>query len=400
MFQKKLGMIGICLAVIITAAMILSGCSQPAPKPAAFKWPDPMVSAALDVGSGGYLMAAAMGDAAKKERNVTFRVIPAGTDISRLSLLANKRAHVAWIGFGAHTAQEGVLDFGGTEWGPQSVRIVTAGLPSSAMFYAVAKDAGIKTWADLKGKRVAWVIGYPSANLIGEGSMAFGGLTWKDVKRVDFPSFGAAGKGVVEGKVDAACAASYSSWVYELEASPRGLALVPYPHSDKEGWKKLQLSVPVMQPIFADTGPGLSKDKTLETGTYPNPSLVVYDWADEELAYQMAKLAHELWPVYSVAKIPGMEQFDPARRSYEYSIPYHPGAIRFYKEIGKWTDAAQKNNDRLIQRQKLLRDTWDKAIADASVQKVASDKFLAFWDAARIKALEAANFEVFYRPSS
>ena len=47
-----------------------------------------------------------------------------------------------------------------------------------------AKDSGIKTAADLKGKRVAWVIGAPSLNQNIAAILAFANLTWDDVKRV------------------------------------------------------------------------------------------------------------------------------------------------------------------------------------------------------------------------
>lgn len=359
--------------------------------------PDPLVCTALDVGGGSYLMAAAVGDAMLKDKGATLRVIPSGTDIGRLSLVALKRAHFTWLGLPIHLAQEGVVDFATIDWGPQRLRILVAGLPAAGMLLATAKDANIKTWADLKGKRIADVKGAYAQTLIADCCLAFAGLTWDDAKRVYFPSFGTAGKGVVEGKADAAVCATFSSWVYELAASPRGLYFPPYPHADNEAWKRLRLKVPVMQKIFATVGPGLSKEKQLETGSYPNPAVTVYDWTDTELAYNLTKMLHELWPKYSIANVPGMEQLDPGRRWYDYVLPYHAGAIRYYKEIGVWKPEYDKNNDLQIKRQDVLTKAWEKALADAAEQKIAADKFPAFWEGIRVKALEAVGLDVYYR---
>ena len=342
-------------------------------------------------------MAAAVSDAMNRERNVIMRVVPAGTDISRMALLAGNRAHVVWIGLGAHMTQEGVWDFAATEWGPQPIRIIAAGLPFAGMLYGTAKDANIKTYADLKGKRVADVTGYPSLTLIAEGCLAFGGLTWDDVERVTFPSFGTAGKGVIEGKTDAACCATYSSWTYELESAPRGLHFPPYPHADKEGWARLQKLNPVMQPLMATVGPGLSEDNPLETGTYSNPLVLAYDRIEFEMAYEMAKMLYELWPVYGKAKAPGIEQYDPKNRVYDYAIPYHEGAIKYYKEIGVWKPEHDKNNVSLVERQKVLAAAWNKAVDQGAVEKVKSKDFPAFWEKIRVKALEDAGFDVYYK---
>jgi ABC-type nitrate/sulfonate/bicarbonate transport system substrate-binding protein len=67
----------------------------------------------------------------------------------------------------------------------------------------VADDLGIKTYADLRGKRVPYVRGAPALNVTTEAFLACGGLTWDDVERVDFPGYSAMWTGVVNGQVDA-----------------------------------------------------------------------------------------------------------------------------------------------------------------------------------------------------
>ena len=66
-----------------------------------------------------------------------------------------------------------------------------------------AKEAGIKTPYDLKGKRVFWIPGAPAHNITNTAFLAFANLTWNDVKKVEYPSYAAAARGMVEGTCDA-----------------------------------------------------------------------------------------------------------------------------------------------------------------------------------------------------
>ena len=81
----------------------------------------------------------------------------------------------------------------------------------------------MKTYADLRGKRVPYVRGAPALNVTTEAFLACGGLTWDDVERVDFPGYSAMWTGVVNGQVDAAYATTVSGPTRKLEASPRGI---------------------------------------------------------------------------------------------------------------------------------------------------------------------------------
>ena len=40
-------------------------------------------------------------------------------------------------------------------------------------------------------------------------------------------------------------------------------------------------------------------------------------------------------------------------------IPFHPGAIRYYREIGVWTDAAEAQHQKNLQRQSALQQAWE-----------------------------------------
>src|SRR5438132_1314294 len=96
-----------------------------------------------------------------------------------------------------------------------------AKLPQTLTF--TAYDTGITELKDLKGKRVGFVVGAPSLNQNALASLAFGGVTKNDVKIVEFASFGAMWKGMINNDVDAAFASTITAQTKEVETSPRGL---------------------------------------------------------------------------------------------------------------------------------------------------------------------------------
>ena len=66
--------------------------------------------------------------------------------------------------------------------------------------------------------------------------------------------------------------------------------------------------------------------------------------------------------------------------------PVHPGAVRYYKEIGVWNDELEQMNSELFARQDELAKLWQDTVAAAQEQKIASNDFSAFWMEARTSA--------------
>ena len=135
------------------------------------------------------------------------------------------------MGIGVYFAQEGVFEFAVKDWGPQPLRLILASSDCNAISLGVAKDTGVKEIKDLKGKRVGMVVGSPALNQNAFAVLAFGGLTRSDVKLVEFSSYGAMWKGILNNEVDAAIASTISG---PGEGS-RGLAARPAVSADARG---------------------------------------------------------------------------------------------------------------------------------------------------------------------
>ena len=356
------------------------------------KLPDQLTWTAYDVGSGGYNQAVAVGNALKNKMNVTLRVLPGKNDVSRTVPLREGKVPFSANGVGGtYMAQEGVYEFGAKEWGPQKVRTLLLNNSDALLTIVAAKDTGVKTMADLKGKRVAWVIGAPSLNQNITALLAYANLTWNDVQKVEFGGFGQAMQGIINGQVDAAFSSTISGPVYQLASSPRGVAYPTVPHGDKAGWARLKAKAPFFVPFMGAEGAEMSADKKVEAATYPYPVLMTYDTVDAGQVYAMTKAMVELFDEYKAAA-PGNGGWDIKRQVFDWVVPVHEGAVKYFKEIKVWKPEYDKSNAALIERQKVLAEAWAAHGKGSHADDAAAMKA---WQKTRAAALEKAKMDVF-----
>ena len=167
--------------------------------------------------------------------------------------------------------------------GTEAVQITLSSVDCNGLSLAVAADTGVKTIADVKGKRVGFVVGSPALNQNAMAILAFAGLTTKDVKIVEFASNNAMWKGAVNNDVDALFGSTIAGPAKELETSPRGITWPPLPHNDKAGWERVRKVGPFFTEHNATCGAGgITKEKPVVMGAYPYPIYTVYAAAAEE----------------------------------------------------------------------------------------------------------------------
>lgn len=349
--------------------------------------PKMMTWTSYDVGSSGYMMVGHVSTAMFEKYGVKIRVIPAGTDLPRVYPVRLRDAEVAFHGLGSYFMQEGIEDYRKTEWGPQPVRaLYFAQHPGLAL--GVRGDSKIKTFRDLKGKRIA---AFPSMalTLISEQHLAFAGLTWDDVVRVDCPGYVAAIRMVMEGKIDSSHINPTASKAYEMHSMPYGLRYIELPRDYAEGWKRVKEKNPAYGYFKATIGAGVSEQKPLDTVSYAYPICLAYDFLPEEKAYIITKLLYEAYPDYAKKHKAIKAYWTPEgnlRLMDDYPLPMHRGAIRYLKEIGKWTPEREARNKALLQHQADLKKVWDSAMDEALTKKMKMRNFPEFWLKKRAEA--------------
>lgn len=379
-------MFGLLSALVILSVILLFPCMTKAQgksptQSSKVKVPDIIKLATYDIGSTAYVMYGFLGEAIGDKFKTKLRAMPIGTDMARMIPVKNKQVEFCGQGGDVYFAAEGLDRYADKNWGPQPLRVVwLARQPGHVGI--VRGDSGIKKCADLRGKRVPWIPG-SVFNKFHEGLLAFGNLTWNDVQKVQVSGFGAMLKALVDGKIDVAMAAITVPPAYELQASPYGVGYIELPATDKAGWERLNKILPALSPYKAKFGPDVSDKKPVECSSYPYPATVAYDFLDDDMAYFMTKAINESYPQMA-SKSDLMKRFwspEECLALYENSRGYifHPGSVRYLKEIGVWKSKWDHVQEKRLGRQKGLKDLWNKTIAEARTKGIKDEDFPQFW---------------------
>lgn len=378
------------LAIACAAAL---GAFSVTPSSAAdVKLPRDLSWTAYDSGSSGYAQSVGIGNMLKKRHNVDLRIIPGKNDVSRMTPLRIGQAKLCACGVASYFAQEGVLMFAEKSWGPQRLYNLFNNNGRNGQMVATAATAEVKTPAGLKGKRVTFVKGAPALNQNMAAFLAFGGLTWDDVVKVEVPGWGQSVDAVINGQADAVWGSTVSSKYAQLVASPQGLFFPPLQHSDKAGWERAHKIAPWWIPSKVETVvPGYKGTTPFEGSNFPYPIFVSTADTSDDLAYGLTRAVMENYADLKDAG-PSMDGYQLSSQKLSFIFPYHPAAIKFYKEKGLWTAEHDAHNAKLLKRQDVLAAAWKEMTA----KSVPGDKFAGEWMKARAAALQKAGMPVVF----
>jgi len=212
----------------------------------------------------------------------------------------------------------------------QGLRLIATLYPESIHLVA-RKGAGIKSVADLRGKRVS--MDEPGSGTLVDVRLILAayGMTDKDVK-AEYLKPNQAGDKMRDGGMDAFffVGGAPAGAIAELAASGGGIELVPLvgPEIDKL-LKEQQFFTPDLIP--ANTYQGVGEAKTISV----NAQMVTSDKLSEAVVYDLTKKLYSdatrkmLDNGHAKGKLITLQNAPQGA-----SIPFHPGAEKFYKEAG------------------------------------------------------------------
>lgn len=357
-------------ALLATVALGLAACGEPeeiATEPLAgnVDLPRTLAWSAYPTGTGGYSQAVALGNILQRQYETNLRVVPGRNDVSRLATLRAGRVNMSAGGSEAVYAQEGILNFASRIWGPQPVRVLMSNFSTSCSFtLATAENADIDQIEDIRGKRVTFVQGAPSLNNATTALLSYAELTWDDVERVEVGGYNASIEAVINDRADVAGGACNSPPFLRLESSPRGLKFLEFPPEYEEGVARVRARLPWYVPHIATEGPTIPPEG-IEVFTSAYPLLVSMDDADPDTVYHLVKIMHLHYDDYKDAA-PGANGWAMELQQLENAfIPYHEGAIRYFREIGEWTEEAEATQQANLRRQQVLMDAFEAFLPNA-----------------------------------
>nr|WP_042673013.1 TAXI family TRAP transporter solute-binding subunit [Methylobacterium sp. B34] len=206
------------------------------------------------------------------------------------------------------------------------VRGVTAIYPNYVQIVA-SKESGIKTLADLKGKRLS--VGAPKSGteLNARVILDAAGLSYKDLGKVEYLPFGESVELMKNRQLDATLqsAGLGVSSIRDLATStPITVVAIPAAIVDKAGAPFVKQSIP------ANTYEGQAEP--VETAAVVNYLVTRSDLSDD-LVYRMTKAMYESLPELQAAHS-AAKAIDVQKAAEGMPVPLHPGAARYLKEKG------------------------------------------------------------------
>lgn len=189
-------------------------------------------------------------------------------------------------------------------------------------------DSGIKTLADLKGKRVSVGAAKSGTELNARAIFKAAGLAYSDLAKVEYLPFGESVELIKNRQLDATLqsAGLGVASIRDLASSTK-ITVVPVPADVIE-----KIGSPAYLPAVIPAGTYSGQDTDVATTAIPN-FLITHAKVPEELVYDMVKAMYDnidtLYASHNAIKVMKRENATQGM-----PLPLHPGAERYYREVG------------------------------------------------------------------
>lgn len=217
------------------------------------------------------------------------------------------------------------------------IRAVATMAPNIGIFVTTA-DTGIKKMADLKGKRVVMGPAGAGFDFFLKPLLEVHGLTYDDLDVIN-ASYLEAVELINDGKADAAFmgGAVPIPAVIQLSATQD----VVFVEFDEAAPKKLMEQHPFYFPVTIPAAKYDALEEDIQGINVGNMELVTHKDVDEETVYQVTKLLHQNRDKVAEQHPAGKALADK-NITRNTGTEFHPGAIRYFKEVGIWPEASEQ----------------------------------------------------------
>lgn len=288
------------------------------------------------VGSTGYNWCAGLTNIINRYTDYEASVVPSGGSAATVRALNRKQREFGWsAGYAVFTGYTGTREF--SKDGKQEVRLVAKAY--DACFTLVAQP-GIETVHDFKGK----VFMYrrkpnPHWTLFGDALLDVYGLRPdKDVKCPYSTMTKEVTDGVKMGTVDIGLTAGGIPRADVMEVTESRVKKYNIIGFDKDKIAAINKRYPFYKPMTIPGGTYSNQDKDAHSMAY-SMTLACRPDLPDDVVYNVTKVIFSHFDEF-VKIMPAAKKarFSAEAACKDPEIPMHPGAIKYYKEIGAWKD--------------------------------------------------------------
>ena len=280
-------------------------------------------------GTGAHAIASSLAAVASKATPIAAKVQPYNGPNAWMPLLESGEIEMGIINIlDSHMAATGT---GNYKTASPSVRVISGGVFPFTAGLIIRDKLDAKQISDLKGKRLAWDYGGHAINQTWQNAvMEAGGLKQSDVVQVRVSNLNDGIRAVPEGKVDASFTAVGIGVVEEANAmEPIRFLSVPNTEAANKILGRYGASV-----VKSDPGTGIKGD-TYVIG-YPLQLVSSAKVSDKTIATLLKAWWDQLVELQTMHPLLKRWTKDTQALT-NFTVPYHSGAVRFYKEMGIWT---------------------------------------------------------------
>jgi TRAP transporter TAXI family solute receptor len=318
----------------------------------AVEWPKDVTVISPAPGATVHMVQVGMGKVVEKYTPIEHWIVqPLGGPALWLPMMKEGKCH-----FANHSAADILNAFLGrglyAKLGPQHVRTVGAGHDYMFMFWTTP-DKGIRSVADMKGKIVYTMQkANPMFTEMAKNQLGSAGLTLKDLKAsLSFASIKDATRDLIEGRVDAILYPVVPSAVMEINEA-KGECLFVNLTKDQADYVAKHMEGYYIQDISAGDTRFRNKSPVPNAICYQN-AMFTPEGMHPDIVYGVVKAIYEHSDEFADTH-PSAKYWSLKHRPVSLAVPYHDGAIRYFKEKGLWTKEAQAYQEKMLNRQQAL----------------------------------------------
>lgn len=346
----------VLLATVLLVGLLMAGCAKPAPSPspavkpspapapAPAPWPKVISVGTAPSGATYYVVGAGWAETVSKYVKISVKAEVTPGAEANLKMIKGKEIELGIVNDeDAYLAPRGIER--SAALGKVPVRLLFKS-HKFELWPATRADSGIKTIEDLKGKRFMgdWV-GAPVLWSYGKRLFeCYGFDIKKDLILQQTPGWKEIMAAIAEKTTDA-------GMIIGTHPAPNVVSM-----AESYALRHLSASDKVLDCIYQKI-PWAAPCK-MPVGTYKGQTEVIGDveiWTNfvitpdlpEDLVYQLTKATFEhlaeLVPIH-----PAFKQVSLKNALTNPQMPYHSGAVKYYKEAGVWTSEMEATQSRLL----------------------------------------------------